>query len=312
MSNRLKRAQRREKTTFLIRRLLVVVLAVLLIGMLVKGISWAVIKYDNYRMQTISAEHIVIENRLTAKVMAIHDETVVYAVESGSFENLVKDGERVRKGDTAGYLRHQGQRHTITIPCTGIYTSQVDGLEGILNSVKLKAITDEVFSYQLQTPTNKNYYAKGNAVFKVVNNLTSTRLLIRTEDDRAPRMFNERDWLYINDFSRMDIKAVVKDYHQEGDCTYALLELNNYYDHYVQTRITNVDLVFSPTEGTKIPLKSIIEKDNKKGVYVIRGETIIFREISILQCTDNSVIVKGLADNDLIVGNPGYIKGSKI
>ena len=306
MSTRTARFVRRGKRKSVIKIVLLVILAIISLAFIYQIGVHAISFYDKISRDVRVVEYGRLEDKQAAKAIFLNKEETVTAEYDGRFENMVKDHEKISKGSLLGYYI-SSQGHTPIIAHTsGIFTLKTDGLETVLGNLNLQGVGPEIFQYQTIAPREGELILAGQAVYKIVDNLTRTRLLVhyplgdKNDDLKLKQQINVV-------MAGKDLgKAAIIDLKTDFGEQLMMLELTGFHEDLLNQRYVDVELVFGSYPGYILPVTALVEKEGKKGVFCTQDENIIFKAVEIIKIKDDKAVVEGLNKNDLLVINPRH------
>ncbi|MGI6487683.1 MAG: HlyD family efflux transporter periplasmic adaptor subunit [Syntrophothermaceae bacterium] len=310
------KTQRRERLQKEKRnRVLVRLVIVLLAAALVVAVGWNVYRQIAGKVtgMMIGVEHVqegCLEDRVRAEAVVIHQETLIPSPGRGRLENLVLEGERVRKGSRVGnfYLQN-GQSTTISAPISGVVSYRPDGLEEMLAQLDIEHPRSVVFSYQSAVSEEQELsYQSGQPLLKMVNNLTPTVLVVRFphhvlgEPLQVGQVIEEVIW----DKSRLG-RGKVAGLQSKDEQVVASLVLDSFCAELINQRRLEVDLIKKRYYGGLVPSQAIIEKDGHTGVFCLRQEKVFFKSAEVVVTRDEWAVVKGLDKGEYVVTTPELV-----
>lgn len=303
MSRRQQRLYRREKTRLILRWLIAGSLTILVICLAINFCERALNSLARYNREVVSPQTGCLEETCQGDAIVMHDEETYYAPSEGYFENAVREGERVRVGSTAGfYSTVNGKRIKVEVPATGIYTKHTDGLENAFKHVPLEDLVPEAFAYKPSETVKSGHYYQGDAVFKIVDNIKPTEVLVRVQG-LLPEQAGKDHEVVLRCGSRELGKALINRIIQLGPEHFLLLQCREFHQSLTKDRFLNLTIIFDRQEGTIIPQKALRSKGSETGIYCIEGERIYFRSVTVLKRQKDMVVVEGLQPNELIIVN---------
>jgi hypothetical protein len=168
-------------------------------------------------------------------------------------ETMISNKQQIEEetGITTSY-------HMVNSNKSGIITYYMDNFEGL----KPENITIEMFNqeaYQKTKLKSTEMLTTNSPVYKLVlGEDWSIILPITPEQYQSYQDTEYIDFTILKD----DFKAKAKfSLFQNGQAYYAKLDLNKFISRYIDDRYLDVELSFTATDGLKIPLSSIVEKD---------------------------------------------------
>lgn len=304
MSKRLARIERRTARNNLLKKVLTILFALISLGIIYKFGVDTHSKLIKLNRQVEMVNYGTVEDKLAAKAVVINSEEVAYASVAGRFENMVKDQEKVGRQSLLGYyLSSQGKIQVRAIKA-GIFMLATDGLEEVFAQLDFASLTPEVFKYKALNYGRGQNLEIGQPVYKLVDNLVPTRLLVHFPQDAADFSIKANQKVNIIMAGREIGPASIREVKQESGETILLLEFTDFREQYLGLRFVEIEVLFNTLTGFLVPEKAVIEHEGKKGIYCLNGEDITFRPVQILGQKDRTLIVDGLNKNDWIVTNP--------
>ncbi len=306
MSSRKDRAARREKRTRIIR----IVLLLLFISLIISAFYWAGRKlYGDYvhkRMNLVAVSYGTLNEQLYGQALVINREYLVTASQSGRFENLVSDNDRVRKGQSLGYLIADNTKVDVVSPYTGIFTTDIDGLEDLFQNQVLNAIGPESYHYQARKVNADSNLKTGDLIGKIIDNLRPNSLIIKAADN-IDLPFKAGDRVQVWSGERQLGIATVRELRQDS-ITLAWLEMDNFSEALLGQRYINVMVENIDKPGFLVPIGAIIKNGQENIVYCYRDGKIYPQRIIIIKEKEGQALIKGLELNEMIVGYPQIIE----
>lgn len=304
MSYRKARLERRAKQRSIIRLVLYFGAAIVVIGILYQfGIN-ARSAISGISRDIEVVQYGCLENKLVGKAIVINREELVLAQTQGRFENMVKDKEKVSKGSLLGYFVDAQGKNPLRAQLSGIFINRTDGLEERFRTMSLQEVTPEVFSYKTSSVAVDRSIETGQALFKIVDSLQPTRLLMQFPLDKADFEVRDRQSVKILLSGKELGNALVAGMKQDSENLFIMFECSSFEEELLSQRYVELEVLFDSYSGYIIPAKALVESEGKKGIYCSNGEDINFKAVKIITAKDDIVVVEGLNKNDLLVKNP--------
>ncbi len=260
--------------------------------------------------------NLIVISRLKKEMLYLMDQkSILY----GSFSSAGNKGSITSK-ITA--IRNQMESSTKFIKNTfpGELSLSADGYEIMLKPDRLGELNSQV----LNEVQNRNRISKGkdvnegDPVFKIVNNHYWYMVFVLEQEEAE--QFKKGKGIYIKNEEDM-VYGVIKEIYKDKYGKYIMVfKTNSSSAAMHDDRVHEVDIILKNLNGIKIPQRAVIEKDEKKGVYVISETGVaVFKELNcILGENDEYVIldykkitrdkVKTVNLYDEIILNPGKVK----
>lgn len=217
---------------------------------------------------------------------------------------LEAEGNSDLKADTLEGLRSEkqrlernygGRKTEIASPSHGIFSTALDGYEGILTSEKALSMTVSDFETVKKKAVSTEESAKKGVVCKIIDN--SRWWISALVGEQEANEFKVGDTVTIR-FSgeNKDIRASVEYISMSQSGKYIVTLSSIAYSEYIMSnRFASLTLVKNSYTGYSVPLEAIRVKDGKAGVYVKTENTVRYREIDVLYKDEKKAIIR--ADN---------------
>ncbi|HHW61387.1 MAG TPA: hypothetical protein GX404_05735, partial [Syntrophomonadaceae bacterium] len=279
-----------------------------LIFVLVAAILYFLGKYiwllaDDLQQKSIVVQRGSLEKEIKGRAVVLQVESTYYAKSQGYFENAVTELEKVRRGALVGYFVSNNQKTPMYADQPGLFTMQIDGLEKALHQFDFERSADRVFDYK-PAPTSNALIESGQGMYKIIDNLSPTRLCIKVKNHNTDFLPQIGQQLYIITRNNQEYTVNVEKIKTESNALYLLVRMEEFYPDLLRERFLDVKLIQRSPEGHIIPEKALVKRGNKRGVYCLKGEKLIFKPVQTLMKKDDQLVVKGLEDNDFVVLSP--------
>lgn len=186
---------------------------------------------------------------------------------------------------------------TINAPDSGIVSYYFDGSERTLHEkgmFNLNPIQLENLNFQSKEITTE---VKGDYPFaKIVDNLEWYLALVL--DEKQQELLKEGSILriLIDNYSRELRGKVIKTYKGDDKLYIGIIEMIDEYPDFYKTSKVDTKVKVKEYNGFKVPLSSIVRKEGKEGVFVIKnGKVSTFKEV-IIKATDDKYAIVESAD----------------
>lgn len=188
--------------------------------------------------------------------------------------------------------KYSGQKHEITAPKHGFFSTRMDGFENDFSpEVALNMTAAAYRSAKDKTITAEDIKNLG-AVCKIVDN--SIWYISVETDDATAKSFAVGENITIRfDGETTEARGRVE-YISIGESGKFMITISSssYCSYAMENRFAKITVVKEISTGLKVPLKAIKIKDGKSGVYVKTENTLRYKEIEILSKDENYAIVK--------------------
>lgn len=303
MSDRKSRTLQNERKKKIIRTIitgLFIVFAAVILYFLGKYI-W-LIAYD-LQQKTIVVQRGSFEKEIQGRAVVLQAESTYYAKSQGYFENTATELEKVRRGALVGYFVSNKLKTPMYADQPGVFTMQIDGLEKVLYQFDFERSADRIFDYKL-SPTSASLIENGQGMYKIIDNLSPSRLCIKVNNYNADFVPQVGQELYICTPAEQEYPVKVEKLKTDNHVFYLLVRMEEFHPDLLRERLLDIKLIQRSPEGHIIPEKALVKKGNKRGVYCLEGEKVIFKPVEPLMKEDDQLVVKGLEDNDFVVVSP--------
>lgn len=192
------------------------------------------------------------------------------------------------------YLEKYVEKNAITInsPESGIVSYYFDGSESILNErnmFNLNPTQLENLNFQSKEISTE---VKGDYPFvKIVDNLEWYLALVLNEKQQDLLKEGSNVKILIDNYSGELRGKVIKTYKGDDKLYIGIIEMIDEYPNFYKTSKINVKVKVKEYNGLKIPLSSIVQKEGKEGVFVIKnGKVPTFKEV-VIKATDGKYAI---------------------
>ncbi len=179
---------------------------------------------------------------------------------------------------------------------TGYFIGYVDGYEDELTMESALTLTqqeiEEIIENEKSPPDDAVGKIAESYSCRIVGIINTPNQFISGEDLRI--MLNSSGKLY--DVSVASIKSL----NDDGDCI-VVLDCDSIDEALVKERVQKMSLVFDEYTGIKIPRSAIKFRDGVKGAYVVSGENVTFKKVSVIYQTEDFVLSKNTSDEDYVL-----------
>ncbi len=207
---------------------------------------------------------------------------------------------------------------SIKSPVAGYFVSRIDGFENITDYNKVKTLSTKELQALLNTPPK---VVNSDLIGKVVGDYKwYLACVIPAADAAQVRLGTKPDILlpFVSD-ETIPAEVVAANRDQSGnvavvfECSYMSSQLSSIRRESVQIRLRKY-------EGLRVSSDSIITNEKgEQGVYVINGDTVVFRKVEILHALPGYVICKetdkkGYLElyDDIVVEGKGLYDGKMV
>lgn len=192
--------------------------------------------------------------------------------------------------------------------CSGVFSSHIDGLEGMLTVEKLNKYSVQDF-LDASDGTEDKHVTKdgaleGDAVCKVIDNHV-WYILAKVDAEYISEMKKGiKAELRFGNIPGVEASAkLIHISEPEEDSAVLVFECENYIEGVFSIRSTDIEIILEQYRGYEIPIYAVRVKDSKQGVMVQYGINEVFKPCKIIY-TDrekDTVIISPITEN---VSNP--------
>lgn len=302
--SRIEKSNRAQNGLRLMVKLLILIAVFLaLIGSVIYISRW--VKTMLIGTETVRAGELDDYSRVSCVV--INKEIVWNAPMRGRFENLMMEGERIRRGTLIGYFYPDGTDSKLLVRAdrSGVICYHPDGLAQYLSQIDQKNMNSQVFEYEPQVINDGSFhFEKGQPVLRIIDNLTPTGLVAQYSAARPVKV----DDAFSIKYRGQDIgRAVCRSIKITKSGRILFLTMDKFSSSLMEKRKPVLNFVSKSYQGVIIPRKSLLERNHVRGVYCLVNETVEFEPIKILYSRNDQAVVDGLSDGDCIITTPGLV-----
>lgn len=196
---------------------------------------------------------------------------------------------------------YKNSSDNIKSPISGCITYKTDGLEKFTDISK-------VFSYNIEDIEGIFNKYKGNVSsdfgIKVINNFIAY-IIIKVPNNEYIKTGNSY-YIKFNDKSELKESAVLRKIINIDDANkYCIFEITNGIEKIVDSRIENVEVIWTKKTGMTVPLSGINLDNNSNigNVTIIKNGDYLQVPIKIILYNDNIAVVDNLTEDEKISNN---------
>ncbi len=180
---------------------------------------------------------------------------------------------------------------TVNAKSSGYYVGSTDGYEGLVDYSMIEGIrpeeVDQLFAMEPQ-PVDQNCIGRLVTQFNwyIVSKVDVKKIEKLKKGSRVRVAFPNT--------AAEEIDGIVAAINVDGSGSAAVvLRCSRIDGTLLNLRREEVEIIFNTVEGFRIPADAVREENGKKGVYILRSNTVSFREINILWASEDTVITGG-------------------
>lgn len=240
----------------------------------------------------------------------INRELVAYAPRQGRFENLVLEGERIRRGTPVGQFQPDDGSDTVIIraPGSGVVCYHPDGLERDPSIVNLtRESTGFVNAKKRRFGDGSMLFNENQPMFKIVDNLTPTKVVVLFPGKTRFGIVEGTECRFIIE-NKIDETARCQEIMEKKGREMAVFEMASFGENLWHQRRVKVECVSESYHGMVTAQAATFRKNGILGVYVVMGNRVFFKPIRLIHRKGDRVVVKGLYEGDPVVTTPWLVR----
>lgn len=180
----------------------------------------------------------------------------------------------------------------------GVVSYNVDGVENLLTPQSIPQLTVNQLETIEQNADNKSLSDYRSV--KIVDNfecyiasiLPKNKIL---DDVQEGKKINLR---FLGSDDELVPAIVVRINKQDSGKSLVVFRINKNVENLLDKRKINIDIVWSISEGLKIPVSSIVKMNEKEGVLAVKANYTAFREVEVETRDNQFAIIKGEEANN--------------
>ena len=180
----------------------------------------------------------------------------------------------------------------ITVPTPGYFYSNADGYENLFDYSKITDLTLETYNTAIDSDPKdlSNSLTVGKIVtspeWYILSEITQDGLKKFTEGDTYSVTFPYNSDVTI----KMKLEKIVRE--NESSQAILVFKTNTIPDNFNFLRRQNIQVVEESHTGYKVPSNAVRVVDGVKGVYILNGNTVSFKEVEVIVELNGYYIVK--------------------
>lgn len=311
---------RRRKNAYrrLARKLILGAIGLALVIALAGGFCrWIHHQWARWMVKVVPVQSGVLQETIQFDALVIHQEQLVLAPAGGKFFPALKEGERVRKGQSLGSmlstrLSSPGAAVAVTSPGNGLLRLRLDGLEGVLDRESWQNLDLNSLAAAFNpagADMADDWVAAGGVIASIVDNLVPTWLAVETAADQTAAPWEEGSeyWLAIGQpdtFTRA--KLVGQQPSRDGQKL--LFELPGFREDLLSQRKVAITVAARRLTGALVDDRSLVEREGRTGVFVLRKGVAEWREVEVVGSVNGQSALRGINEGELVVTNPVWVR----
>lgn len=185
---------------------------------------------------------------------------------------------------------------TITTPDDGYFVSNVDGYETLINCDNIENMSateiEKIFDKSdVSAPKNAIGKVLDGYSWKFVGFIKPTNKFI--ENSSLSIRFDVSNKVY-----SVNVELIKK---VDNDKSMIILSCEDLDSTVLQNRFSQAELIFDEYSGVKVPRSAIRFQGEQKGVYVMLGQSIIFKKIDVIYEGDDYVLSNNTSNDNFLL-----------
>lgn len=183
-----------------------------------------------------------------------------------------------------------GSVHDVTAGNAGYFVSGVDGYEGDISYADISKMTEEKIGEIVENPKKND---GSSAIGKLIADYHWRVAAVLDDENMLGTSVGDIVELRVgSDGQKYEAEVVSKEKGSEGKvvCVFQCDRMNSVV---AAGRTARFKLVIDSYGGLRVPRKALrYNDDNERGVFVQRGQTIVFKKVDVIYWSDDYVICK--------------------
>jgi putative membrane fusion protein len=263
-------------------------------------------------VKTVISENTTLEQVISVNGVIVRNEQVVAAPITGTVQWFAAEGERVGVGTKiATITADNGTTQSVFAPVAGVIIRELDGLEGVLQAKSLRTLdlTQATKKAQKSHVVFENEGVRqGTMLFKVVDNYTWYLVTELAADEYLALSESGRSPLRINFSSPEEMKSSWSLLAEEADRVRIAFELKKEVAESFSQRFVTADIIVKRTTGLVLPAKALVLNGEETGVYVLDKSKVRYRQVDVIEATEDQVVVEGVPTGYSVITNPFLLR----
>ncbi|MDF2841396.1 MAG: hypothetical protein K0Q99_2168 [Clostridia bacterium] len=230
----------------------------------------------------------------------MYKKSLIYGTESFSGQNL----EQLIQEKTTLEQIKQNDLNVIYAKASGLVSYELDGYENVLkpeNIQALKVASIQEIMKALNNEDKKKEIEKPEGV-KIVDNFEWYIASVIPKGILTKEDLGKSIRVRFKDYNNTVVFGTLKHFNEGNeDGNLIVVRTDEQMKDFQRIRIANVEIITKYSEGLIVPLKSIVEKEGLKGVFIERNGIARFVPVNIAITNDKEALVL-----NLVKGEAGY------
>lgn len=250
--------------------------------------------------------------RLKNELGLLNDKKNALSGDSGKADEILKSLQE-EKAQIEGKLSKSKQ--DLYSPASGIYSTNVDGFEKLVNEESVSNMTPDDLETLMQTKITKEDIKKSGVVCKIIDSFEWSAAVIVTQNELSNLKVGDTVYLR-NHNSSEDAVATIGYISAPKNGKYVLTATSSAACTWAtEGRIASIDLIKRKYTGLKVPIEAVRVKDDITGVYTVVDGIVHFKKVNVLYKNNKYAIVEennaatgGLLLYDEVITSGGRVK----
>lgn len=250
---------------------------------------------------TVSDIIVNADNKQVEKVVSLKNDLNLLMDEkltrSGAEENVSGVLEELREEQAYYQSLLSGDKEDLFSPQSGIFSTNIDGFESVLNSNSVQTMTPSDFKNVDDMKFSKEDIQQTKAVCKIIDNLEWTAAVLMAEERASKFKAGEEVKIQLEGGEK-EFSAVVSNISssEKKKCVVMLTSYDSD-DIVFAQRKCKVRVIKNTYRGLKVPMSAVRVKDGVTGVYTVNERVMKFKKADVLYNDGKYAILKADTTN---------------
>ncbi len=222
-------------------------------------------------------------------------------------EKLTRSGEAENVSEVLKTLKEEqayyqsllsGEKEDLYSPQSGIFSTNIDGFESVLNSNSVQTMTPSEFKNAEGMKFSKDDIASSGAVCKIIDNLEWTAAVYMDEERASKFSVGEEVELQLAGGEKMFSAVVTRISNAEKKKCVVMFTSYDSDSSVFTERKCKIRVVKYTYNGLKVPMSAVRVKDGVTGVYTVNGRIMKFKPSEVLYNDGEFAILKADTGNN--------------
>ncbi len=193
----------------------------------------------------------------------------------------------------------------------GLVSLKIDGWERFGPGSGFPYFTEEEFNerpFQVQSMCSGQKVGSSSPLLRIINNYTWYFSAVLPASMGKILAERPQVLLYFSCAPDCPVTGKQVEVREEGKTCQITWAINQSLDNFYNMRWCQAEIVYDQIEGTMVPGGTLVEKDGKKGVFIIKKGIISFCEVQVLGEKEESYLVENLEAYENVILDPDKIR----